>query len=134
MGIDGAPRSLGPRASINVTPLVDVVLVLLIIFMLVAPILSESLELASATPRPVPSTSEIDQIRVTIRADGTVLLNGRLVEAGAVEAAIRAELRSAPERPVFFEVDDPVPVRDAVAVMDVARGAGARTLAAVISE
>ena len=129
-----APQGRGPRASINVTPLVDVVLVLLIIFMLVAPVLNERIAVTPAARQPSAEPPDEARLVVEVRADGVILLNGETVPLHAVPAAIEEGLRDAPERPVFFRVDDAVPIRDAVAVMDLARGAGARTLATVISE
>ena len=129
-----APRTRGPRASINVTPLVDVVLVLLIIFMLVAPVLNESLGTVPATHRPAETPPDEPRIVVEVQASGDVLLNGRAVARDAVQREIAGHLRNAADQPVFFRVDDEARVRDAVAAMDAARGAGARTLATVISD
>ena len=128
-----APQQKGPRASINVTPLVDVVLVLLIIFMLVAPVLNESLATVPAAQRPAETPPDEPRIVVEVRGPDDIVLNGRAVPLRELEGAIDAELRDGADRPVFFRVADSVAVRDAVAAMDAARGAGARTLATVIS-
>lgn len=129
-----AARKKGPRASINVTPLVDVVLVLLIIFMLVAPVLNESLATVPAAQRPAESLPEEARIVVEVEGADEIRLNGRAVSLGELERAIADELRAGSDRPVFFRVDDSVRVRVAVSAMDAARGAGARTLATVISQ
>jgi biopolymer transport protein ExbD len=128
-----APQKKGPRASINVTPLVDVVLVLLIIFMLVAPVLNERLATVPAAQRPAATPPDEPRIVVEVQGPDGLVLNGRAVSLRELEAAIEAELGDGADRPVFFRIDDSVRVRDAVAAMDAARGAGARTLATVIS-
>jgi len=102
--ISASPRR--PMADINVTPLVDVVLVLLIIFMVTAPFLQGGLEI----DLPKVATRGIDVregLVVSVREDRTVAVGNRVVSlAGFEEALDRA---GAARRPVFLKADRRVP-------------------------
>jgi biopolymer transport protein ExbD len=116
----------GLQAQINITPLVDVVLVLLIIFMVLTPILLKQLDVA------VPEKSDVAletaasraQLVVRVEADGRLALNREPL----ARAALAERVRAAHAPVVFFDVDDRANYGYAVAVMDDCRGAGARTL------
>ena len=70
-------NSGGPMADINVTPLVDVMLVLLIIFMITAPLLTHkiSIDLPQPTKDIKPPTNPVDPIRLKIKQDGSLYMN-----------------------------------------------------------
>ena len=102
----GGPGARRPMADINVTPLVDVVLVLLIIFMVTAPFLQGGLEI----DLPKVATHGLDVhegLIVSIRGDRTVAIGQTLVTPGTFEDALtRAHASS---RPVFLKADQSVP-------------------------
>ncbi len=124
----------GVRAVINVTPLVDVVLVLLIIFMVVVPLLDAELGVSLPTDRVSPATPrDRHQIVMHLTAEREVYLNDVLVPRERVEGLLRTALRHDSERVVFFRADPDVEYGDAVALMDVAKGAGARTIGTVLT-
>lgn len=106
MGVTIRSSSRGlPEPDINVTPLVDVVLVLLIIFMVIAP----ELEQGARVDLPASTTAEdakhADPITVSLTADGRTFLEKTPVEAGELEAAL-APLRAAdPSRKVIVKGD-----------------------------
>jgi len=118
------------RADINVTPLVDVVLVLLIIFMIATPIVLN--QLAASVPQTVeaPRPPPVHELVVGYRA-GVVLLNAEPVTESELVSKVRAELAQRRDRTVFFDVDDDANYGDAVRLLDLVRGTGARTLALV---
>ena len=79
----------GPMADINVTPLVDVMLVLLIIFMVTAPPLSHQIQVDLPQPTrnpPPPDLNPPDPIKIRIDAGGSVSMNGTPVDMQALEA------------------------------------------------
>ena len=79
----------GPMADINVTPLVDVMLVLLIIFMVTAPPLSHQIQVDLPQPTrnpPPPDINPPDPIKIRIDAGGSVSMNGTPIDMQALEA------------------------------------------------
>jgi biopolymer transport protein ExbD len=123
------PAGRGAPGALNVTPLVDVVLVLLIIVMVVTPLREEALRLRvpvatpAAAPRPPP-------VVVAVLAEGALALDGTPVPDAAYEDRLAAMLRLRPEgeRAVVFAAADPAPYRRLVAALDGARRAGADAL------
>jgi biopolymer transport protein TolR len=102
--ITGAPRR--PMAEINVTPLVDVVLVLLIIFMVTAPFLQGGLEVD--LPRVATRGLDVREgLIVSVRADRTVAVGNAQVPLAQLEKAL--ERAGAARRPVFLKADQRVP-------------------------
>ena len=117
------------RAAINITPLVDVVLVLLIIFMVLSPtVLKETdLHIPEETTVDRPVSSE-DQLEVHIASDGAVTIGELTVETERVAPTIRSLLAGRPSATAFFDIDERAPFGRAVEVMDLCRGAGVTTL------
>lgn len=123
----------GVQSDINVTPLVDIVLVLLIIFMVITPMLSKQL------PIEVPQKAEIEkppeqvkeQLFIKLFDDGHVELNKEELELDELASALEAKLAGRPDKVVFFDGEDNAPYGNAVAVMDLAKGAGAETIGMV---
>jgi biopolymer transport protein TolR len=132
MAMDVGNRK-GPRGEINVTPLIDVVLVLLIIFMVLTP--STLKHLSATVPKkadestpPPPSEAPL-LVEYTARREITIA--GEPVAAEAVAAKLGERLRYDRQKVVFFKADDDAFYGEVVRLMDIARGAGAQTLAVV---
>ena len=130
MGMDVGSGSGGLRSEINVTPFVDVVLVLLIIFMVLTPLLLK--ELAVAIPRKADQEVTADvaaqQVVLHIRGDGQILLGDRPVGLDALAARVRETFAARREKLLFFKIDDAASYGLAVQAMDLCRGAGVQTL------
>ncbi len=125
MGMDIGGHG-GPRSEINVTPLVDVVLVLLIIFMVVQPLLQRGYEVqvppnAPAQPNTPPPT---DQIIVSLTANKEYYLNKEKVEPANIAIRLQEVLRNRSSKVVFFSAEDTVKYDDAMKLMDIVRNSG----------
>ena len=90
MGKRGRGSRRAPMAEINVTPLVDVMLVLLIIFMVTAPLLTAGVPLDLPDSRANALASETEQVTVSIDAQGTIFIDDTAVSAAELPAALAA--------------------------------------------
>ena len=101
------------KADINVTPLVDVVLVLLIIFMVVTPMLTRGREVQLPVAQAADAEHEsIDAIVLTVAADRTLWLENKKVSANALTQQLKARLSGHPEQAVLIKADATVTVKD----------------------
>ena len=127
---DRSGRTQTSLADINVTPLVDVMLVLLVIFMVTAPILQTGIEVnlpktrETSTQQPKPKA-----VVVSIDKDGNVYLSTRSqakrVNVDELPELIKEELGQAEERRVYVRGDGDTPYRIIAFVLDIAKQAGA---------
>ena len=120
----------GVTSEINITPLVDIVLVLLIIFMVATPILQMGLDV-EVPPKvemaaPPPDTPQ-NQLVVTVKRDGVYLNTTKMANVKALRDAIAPQMISRPpaERVVFINAEDHLAFDGAVQAMDAAHEAGA---------
>lgn len=134
LGTGKAKKGLA-RPEMNVTPLVDVVLVLLIIFMVITPLLTKQFWIALPTDpkeEAPPPPQEDGPIVVSVDKAGTVRINRDAVELANLQATLRRMLAARGERTVFFDAASDASFERAVEVLDVARGGGAATIAVAI--
>jgi biopolymer transport protein ExbD len=126
----------GPHGEINVTPLIDIVLVLLIIFMVLTPVMLK--ELPAKVPQKqaetMPQPPGENPIVVEVDARDALLLNGEPVAPEALAAQVGERLRHDRQKVVFFRIDDDANYGRAVRIMDLCRGAGAQTLGIVTKD
>jgi len=118
-------------SQINVTPLVDVMLVLLVIFMVTAPILHQGVDVNLPKVRTGSLAGEEAQLVVTVTANGPVYLNDTVMDPAALLTKLQAILREAPERNVFLRADAAVPYGEVMRVMGSLREAGVQRLGMV---
>jgi len=95
-------------AQINVTPLVDVMLVLLVIFMVTAPIIQQGVQvnLPAARSNAIPGTEE--HLVVTVAKNGRIYLNDNVMTSGELGSKLRAIVKSQPNKQVYLRADQDV--------------------------
>lgn len=126
------------RPEMNVTPLVDVVLVLLIIFMVLTAVMKEHFwlhvpekEAKEETETESTDSEEEPPIVVSVGARGEILINQEPFPDREFPERLRRMLVARGERRVYFDARDDVPYARAMQVMDLARGGGAAHIAVV---
>jgi biopolymer transport protein ExbD len=125
-----------PSGEINVTPLIDIVLVLLIIFMVMTPVMLK--ELVAKVPQKstelVPQPPGENPIVVELDARDQLSLNGEPLAAEALAGEVAERLRHDRQKVVFFRIDDDANYGRAVRIMDICKGAGAATLGIITKD
>jgi biopolymer transport protein TolR len=129
MAFDG--RSNETLSQINVTPLVDVMLVLLVIFMVTAPILQQGVSVNLPRVKAGALAGEEVQLVVAVTAAGKLYLNDAPFTLPELAEKLRAVLREQPDRQVFLRADAEVPYGQVVGVMAAIREAGVQRLGMV---
>lgn len=118
------------NADINVTPLVDVVLVLLIIFMVLTPLLQMGYDV-NVPPKKTALASEVQakaQLVVTQVEQGKVFLNREQIDVGQLALRLTEILKNRGDKTVFFSADDELPYAQVMSTMDIIRTAGAEKI------
>jgi biopolymer transport protein ExbD/biopolymer transport protein TolR len=118
----------------NVTPLVDVVLVLLIIFMVVTPLLAKqfwlNLPKKDDSAKVAPPPSEKDQpVVLTVGPDGAITINRQEVPRAELKERLSRIFAARSDNVLYFDADDEAVYSVAVEAMDAARMGGAKTIA-----
>ncbi|WHZ20065.1 MAG: Biopolymer transport protein ExbD/TolR [Rhodanobacteraceae bacterium] len=115
-----------PKAEINVTPLADVMLVLLIIFMITAPLMSHKVkvDLPRADPNTKPATIQVPPIDLAVEPDGTLYWNDSPVSDAVLTARLRAAAASNPQPELNIRADKTTPYKVIWKVMQEAKSAG----------
>jgi biopolymer transport protein ExbD len=122
--LDHGEDSLAEIHEINVTPFIDVMLVLLIIFMVAAPLatvdISVNLPTANAQPQPRPDKP----LFLTVKTDLTLALGDDLIARESLGSALGAAANGDKETRIFLRADKAVPYGELMAVMNLLRSAG----------
>ncbi|MDA8130876.1 MAG: biopolymer transporter ExbD [Elusimicrobia bacterium] len=116
----------GIIAEINMIPLIDVSLILLIIFMVITPFLVQS-QILVTLPKASTGTKGGDEnvLKVQLAADGAMTVDGRRVKFSGLEKELRLRFGKSYKKTVLVEADKAVPVERVVAVFDAAKKLGA---------
>jgi biopolymer transport protein TolR len=125
MSMDLGGAKGGVKSEINVTPLVDVMLVLLIIMMLVAPLLQQGVSVKLPEAENTVDQPEVsDQTVIAVAANRSMYLNARPVQEGELATKINELLEDKTEKIVLIKADEEVEYGAVMAVMDQLRQAG----------
>ncbi len=120
-----------PMAEINVTPFVDVMLVLLVVFMITAPLLTVGVAVdLPKTKAPTLQGSE-QPLAISINAEGRIFLQELEVGLDDLVAKLRAIIAAAPDRRIFVRGDRTIPYGRVLQVMSTINAAGIRRVALV---
>jgi biopolymer transport protein ExbD len=124
------------RSDINVTPLVDVVLVLLIIFMVITPVVQMGylVKVPPKAPANLPPSAVQDQIILRLISDGRVMINKEEMTMEQFPNRVRELLRGNTAKMVFFSGARDVDYETTMKFLDLARAAGAKNIGIIVED
>jgi biopolymer transport protein ExbD len=124
------------KSDINVTPLVDVVLVLLIIFMVITPVVQMGylVRVPPKAPANLPPSAVQDQIILRLQADKSILINKDTVTADQFPARIREIIHGNQSKMVFFQGSPEVDYDSTIRFLDSARAAGCKNIGIIVEQ
>ena len=117
----------GPKADINMTPMIDVLLVLIIIFMVITPLTPKGLE--ALVPQPAPPNqqqNDADQrtVVVSVAKDKSMMINTEPTDENKLGPRLEEIFKTRAERLIFVKGDPDLEFQDVAKVIDIAKGVG----------
>jgi biopolymer transport protein TolR len=112
------------NSDINITPFIDVLLVLLVIFMITVSVFRKVLDVQVPVEQSGPSKPDPNQIILEIKADGSMAINTQVVDSSALGRRLYEIYSVRPDKLLFIKADDVRPYQEVIRAIDVARGAG----------
>ena len=113
-----------PMAEINMIPLIDVMLVLLVIFIITAPLLTHSVKIDLPRASSAPNLTRPDNIQLAVSAEGRIFWNGEPLERAAMRSRMASAAALKPQPEVHIHADGGVAYRKVAEVMSDAAAAG----------
>ena len=135
MKADQGDNDFGIMAEINMIPLIDVALVLLIIFMVLTPILVRSqIQVNLPGAKSVTPTPEQRTLNVQVSKDGQIYVADKAVLPDALEAALRGQIPTPADQTVVIEADKQVAFEHVVKVMDTVKKIGVTKMGVAVKQ
>jgi biopolymer transport protein TolR len=131
MGMGGQNNNRAVMAEINVTPLVDVMLVLLVIFMVTAPMMQQGVQVNLPKAETKAMTQADEAVVVSIDKSGKIFVDKQEVAAGDLRKRLEAMFVTRAKKEVFLKADAGVPYGEVVRTMADIKGAGIERLGMV---
>jgi biopolymer transport protein TolR len=120
-----------PLSEINVTPFVDVMLVLLIIFMIAAPMMMQGIDVDLPETTTQPIRAQDEPLILSVKKDGAIFLGRQAIAPGELQAKLQAVFDSREDRELYLRADKDAPYGAVAKAMGAARTAGAKKLGIV---
>jgi biopolymer transport protein TolR len=117
----------GPKADINMTPMIDVLLVLIIIFMVITPLTPHGLEALVPQPPPPnqkPNLADERTVVIVLDKDGSIKINQDPIEEANLQQRLEDIFKTRAERVVFVKADGDLEFAPVARAIDIAHGAG----------
>jgi biopolymer transport protein ExbD len=127
----------GPKSDINITPYIDILLVLLIIFMVITPVHQMDLDVKVPQPPPpdaAPQPPDPSVIVVSVGESAQIAINQELVDISALGPKLQEIYSARANKNMFISASAKLPYGDVVKVIDIAKGAGVGDVGLILSE